>query len=351
MRLIFIETKKMKTFTITTIMLGVLFFLGGCSTEVDMYADYKDITIVYGVADYTDDTTWIKVTKAFSGPGNALLIAQNADSSNYPYKLNVQLTGTKSGGDVLPSIVLDTITIHNKNLTEYFIGDDGDTVVLNPFYSPDQLMYYTTEPLDADYTYQLTIDNNGELIQGETPMIDHFTVSKPSNRITFPTNPGIADPKVEWDSEKNAKRYEVSLTFNYKEMAPGTQDTVYKSIDWFLGTRKSKTLAGGESMEISYSGANFFVLLQNQLEPIPNVKRWAGLVDVHIAAGSQVLETFLEINGSTGSLLEEVPAYSNMDGAIGIFASRHNAIKSLQLSSATETELVTQYDFGFILPQ
>lgn len=350
MRLIFIETKKMKTFTIATLLLAGLLFVGGCSTEVDMYADYKDITIVYGVADYSDDTTWIKVTKAFSGPGNALLIAQNADSSNYPYKLDVQLTG-KSGGDVLPPIVLDTITIHNKELTEYIIGDGGDTVVVNPFYSPNQLMYYTTEPLLSDYTYKLTIDNKGTIIEGETPMIAHFTVSRPSNRISFPTNPGITDPKIEWDSEKNAKRYEVSLTFNYKELAPGAQDTSYKTIDWFLGTRKSKTLLGGEDMEISFSGSNFFTLLENQLEPIPNVKRWAGLVDVHIAAGSQVLETFLEINGASGSLLEEVPAYSNLDGAIGIFASRHNALKSLQLSTATETELVTQYDFGFQLPQ
>jgi len=341
----------MRTFTITALMFALLYLAGGCSTEVDMYADYKDITVVYGVADYTDDTTWIKITKAFSGPGNALTIAQNPDSSNYPYKLNVQLIGSKSGSPDLDPIVLDTLTIHNKDLAQFIIDDDGDTVVVNPFYAPNQLMYYTTESLLSDYTYQLIVNKNDSIIKGETPLIGAFSVSKPSRTISFPTNPALSDPLVEWSSVKNGKRYEVSLTFNYKELAPGSQDTAYKTIDWFLGVAKSKTLNGGESLDIAYSGSSFYALLADNLEPIPNVKRWAGMVDIHIAAGSQVLENFLQINGSSGSLLEEVPTYSNMEGAIGIFASRHNAHRSVPLSSLTEEELVTEHDYGFILPE
>jgi hypothetical protein len=33
-----------------------------CSTDVDIYSDYKDITIVYGLLDRSDDTVWLKVT-------------------------------------------------------------------------------------------------------------------------------------------------------------------------------------------------------------------------------------------------------------------------------------------------
>jgi len=349
-RLNLVETRNMRTFTITALMLSLLYLLGGCSTKVDMYADYKDVTVVYGIADYADDTTWIKITKAFTGPGNALVIAQNPDSSNYPYKLNVQLIGSKTGGSVLDPIVLDTITIHNKQLAQYVLSADGDTLQVNPFYAPNQLMYYTTEPLFSDYTYKLTINKNDSIIQGETPMIGPFSVSKPSRYIAFLTNPAVTEQKVEWTSVKNARRYEVMLTFNYKEVMQGSQDTAYKSIDWFLGTTKSNTVAGGEGLEKSFSGISFFSLLDDNIEKIPNIKRWAGKVDVHIAAGSQVLDTFLEINGASGSLLEEVPIYSNMDGAIGIFASRHNAQRSVELSALTIEELVSR-DFGFLPPQ
>ncbi|MDP2723001.1 MAG: hypothetical protein Q8O72_09605 [Bacteroidales bacterium] len=340
----------MNKYTLGSIVFLMLIFFGGCSTDVDMYDDYKDITVVYGIVDVDSDTTWIKITKAFSGPGNALVIAANPDSSNYPFKLDVQLIGKKLGSDELPPIVLDTITIHNKQIAEYIVNNDGDTVVLHPFYGPNQLMYYTTEPLRNDYTYQLQIDNKGKIIKGETSMISNFGVTGPVNRISFSLTPPPTDPTIEWKSVKNGKRYEVSLTFNYKELVPGSLDTTNKSVSWFLGVRKSNTVEGGEDMSITYNGSNFFTLLENELPDIPNVQRWAGLVDIHIAAGSQVLQTFLDINGASGSLLEEVPLYTNLDGGIGIFASRHNTVRSLKLTSLTEADLIKQ-DLGFKPPQ
>ncbi|MFA5418692.1 MAG: hypothetical protein WC341_09555 [Bacteroidales bacterium] len=335
----------MNKYILGSIVLFTLIVFGGCSTDVDMYDDYKDITIVYGIADIESDTTWIKITKAFSGPGNALVIAGNPDSSNYPYKLDVQLTGKKLGSDELPPIVLDTITIHNKQTSDFIVNDAGETVDLNPFYGPDQLMYYTTEPLLSDYTYKLQIDNKGKLIKGETPMISNFSVSSPPNTITFAPS---TNSSIEWRSVKNGKRYEVSLTFHYKELLPGASDTTNKSVSWSIGVSKSNSLEGGEEMGITYDGGTFFALLNDpaNLPVIPNVQRWAGVVDIHIAAGSQVLHTFLDINGASGSLLEEVPLYTNLDGGIGIFASRHNTMRSVRLSTSTEEDLIEQ-DLGF----
>ncbi len=321
-------------------------FFSSCSTDVDIYADYQDITVVYGVADVASDTTWVKITKAFVGPGNALIIAQNPDSSNYPYKLNAQLIGYKSSSDDLPPLVFDTMTIHNKQEAYYVVGDNGDTI-FHPFYGPNQLMYYAVGELKSDYTYRLQVDNDGAMISGESPLIANFSITSPANRVSFPTNPLLPNPSVGWLSAKNAKRYEVTMTFHYKQLLAGSIDTTFHSISWYVGSRVSDGLDGGEDLEITYAGSNFFTLLENQLEPIPFVQRWAGLVDVKIAAGSQVLETYININNSSSSLLEEVPSYSNLEGAIGIFAARHNTQKTLKLSTSTETELVSNYDLGF----
>ena len=48
-----------------------LMMFNACSTDVDLYADYKDITVVYGLLDSGADTNFIKINKAFLGPGNA----------------------------------------------------------------------------------------------------------------------------------------------------------------------------------------------------------------------------------------------------------------------------------------
>ena len=333
----------MKKIFYPLLLISSIIILNRCSTDFDIYAEYKDVTIVYGILDISDDTTWVKLTKAYTGPGNALLIAKNPDSSNYPYKLDVSLVG-KEGNNVLSPIVFDTITIHNKAVTETIINEDGDTIILNPFYAPDQLLYYAAEPLNKNADYTLLINKTDKQLSASTSIVDEFNVSKPVNRISFSTT---TDGSIEWKSTKNGKRYEVSLRFNYQEYAPGYSDTLNKSVEWFLGVVNSKTTDGGEGLEKTYSGPGFYTLLESKLEPIPNVQRWAGNVDITIACGSQVLATYLDINSAGGSLLEEVPVYSNIDGGTGVFASRHTIMRVVGLSVTTERNLIEDYNLGF----
>ncbi len=333
----------MKKIRFTFLLILSLIIFSKCSTDFDIYADYKDVTIVYGIIGISDDTTWVKITKAFTGPGNALLIAQNPDSSNYSYKLDVTLVGKKNGNELDP-IVLDTITIHNKAITDTVISETGDTTILNPFYSPDQLVYYAVAQLDKDAEYTLVINKEDGQLTALTTLVNNFSISKPNARITFSQT---SDGDIEWYSTKNGKRNEVSLRFKYLEFAPGYSDTLHKSIEWFLGVVNSKTTDGGEDLVKSYSGPGFYTLLESKLDPIPNVERWADSVDVTIACGSQVLSTYLDINSAGGSLLEEVPVYSNIEGGTGVFASRHTIVKYVRLSVVTERNLIEDYDLGF----
>lgn len=96
--------------------------LVSCSTDVDNFADYEDITIIYGLLEPGTDTTWVKITKAFLGPGNALVIAQNPDSSNYANKLDARLIKKKGTNEDI--IQLDTITISHKR--------PGDSIFTSP---------------------------------------------------------------------------------------------------------------------------------------------------------------------------------------------------------------------------
>lgn len=331
---------------IFAVLLLFAIMMSGCSTDFDMYADYKDMTIIYALADISNDTTWVKITKAYTGPGNALLIASNPDSSNYPYRLNAVIKGKKNGVELDP-IVLDTTIIHNKNLTQIIVDENGDTTILNPFYSPDQLMYYGVGNLDQDATYTLEITKNDEVVSASTNLVNDFYILKPNNRIAFSTT---NDGYIEWKSAKNGKIYEVSLRFDYQEFlfnSPDYPDTLSKSVEWSLGTSESKTDEGGADMDESYSGQDFYNILEANLEPIPNIERWAGNVVITIACGSQVMATYLNINSGSASLLEEVPAYTNVDGGTGIFASRFTLVKTLELSVVTERDLIEDYDLGF----
>lgn len=320
-----------KPLLIITVLIGLL---SSCSTDVDIYADYKDITIVYGLLDQNDDTSWIKVTKAFSGPGNALLYAQNPDSNNYSYKLDVKLTGVQNGVEK-QTITFDTITIKNKKA--------GDSI----FYYPNQLVYYTTEALNEDYTYNLKVKKKNETLSSSTEIVRSFTITDPRRFINF-----MDSDVVEWNSSKGGKRYEVSLVFHYKELLPGSTDTTYSSISWYLGQTKSTDLNGGEELIIGYSGDLFYSTLEGKLDPVLNVKRWAGDVDVIIASGTQEFDNYIDVNDGSGSLLSEVPVYTNIEGGYGIFGSRITITKSVQLSVRSMDKLVIDYpELGFLYNQ
>ncbi|MBK9627952.1 MAG: hypothetical protein IPO56_09700 [Flavobacteriales bacterium] len=60
----------------TAITFGLAATLCGCSSELDINAPYKDITIVYGLLDSHDPIQFIKVNKAFLGEGDAYVFAQ-----------------------------------------------------------------------------------------------------------------------------------------------------------------------------------------------------------------------------------------------------------------------------------
>ena len=78
------------------LLLLMVFLFGSCSTDVDLYADFKDITIVYGLLDINKDTNYVKINRAFLGYGDANEIAMIPDSSNYPGKLDAKIIEYRS---------------------------------------------------------------------------------------------------------------------------------------------------------------------------------------------------------------------------------------------------------------
>jgi len=324
-----------KSFVSFSLIILAVMLLTRCSNDVDLYADYKEITVIYGLMDVSDDTTFIKITKAFTGPGNALIMAHDPDSSNYPFKLDAELMGKKNGTELEP-IVLDTVTIYNKQ--------EGDSV----FYYPKQLMYYTTEPLDVNAVYTLAINTGKNEVSAVSPLIGNLTVSYPYNTIDF-----MHDHAVKWRSVKNGKRYEVKAIFNYREFLPGTyEDTLNLAFPletiFSSSVKVADNVEGGQELELIYTGESFFNELNARLEVVPNIERWAGKIDIIVTAGSEVLHYYIEINHAlAGSLIQEIPNYTNINNGTGIFASRHQVVKSVPLSGYTERSLIEDYNLGF----
>lgn len=316
----------MKTLLKIPVLL-LLLFASACEEDFDVNAPYKDITLVFGLLDPGEDTVFLKINKAFLGDGNVMEMAKIEDSSIYVNGLQATIEEWENG-TFIKSYTLDTITIKNK--------EEGT------FYNPYQIIYCTPYEPVTSREYRLKVKVNNREITAVTNLIDDFDINKPNpGGATVQFTKGLKG-KIEWESAKNGRRYEVLIRINYKELFFDSPDTVYKYIDWGMGTHKSKTDNGGEEMGLEYNNDGFYSILKDQVpykdDPAmeANVKeRYTGNVEFIIAVAAEELNTYMEVNEPSNSIIQERPEFSNVTNGMGLFSSRFKNMRTKKIALLT----------------
>lgn len=327
---------------------GVMF--NACSTDVELYADYKDIPVVYGLIDATLDTNFVRINRAFSSsndqPINANEVALIADSCNYPGKLDAQIVEYKAGfgNQYIPTgrvIALDTITIHHK-----------DTGI---FYAPHQKVYYTTESFNVNtagtrYKYQLVVNKGNDTITSETGMVGGEDFRIATFQTSFISDPTDATGKIAFTPADNAAFYDVKMFFNYKEKHGATE--VSKQVKWDFGTKSINQLTYEYgTYVVTYSMNSLFNLLEEAIggDTIA-VTRYFDRepFEIMIAAGGEELYNYIQINSQAGGLSQTIPDYTNIHGGYGVFSSRIHKSRLAMLSSRAATDLYGKRAWNFV---
>lgn len=331
----------MRKLLLSLSLLAALVGFNACSTKVDLYADYKDIPIIYGLLDVTADTNYVRINRAYSSnndnPIDANEVAMIADSCNYPGKLDARIIEYKNvyGNQYEPTgreILLDTITIHNKQ--------EG------VFYAPDQKVYFTHEQLKQNtvshkYMYKLRVLKGNDTITSETALVggDEFKII--TTQVSFTSKPTSNAGKITFKPADNAVFYDVRMQFNYKELKGGSTDTIHRQVNCSIGTKSvdELTLESG-SYAVSYGENLLFNLMESAIGgDTINVKRYFGDFIVSIAAGGEELYNYIQVNAPTSGFSQTIPDYTNISGGYGVFSSRINLNKKVRLSARAQADL------------
>ena len=348
----------MKNVRFILILSTLIAVFNSCSTDVDLYADYKDIAIVYAVLDARADTNYIKITRAFSGTNdnpiyNANEVALIADSSNYPGKLDARIIELKksSGSDYAPTgrvMELDTITLHNK--------EEG------LFYAPDQLFYYTTEKfktgtISTRYQYRLVVVKpDGDSVSAQTSIVGNEEFEILTTDVNFKKEPSGITKAILFRPDAAASLYEVTMQFNYSEQKVG-HEMEHKNVSHSFGTKASweYSNAAGNLYSQSYPINWLFTALEKAIggDTIvnpnhPNVVRYIDDFVIIISAGGKELGTYYQANqAQMETPTSLVYIYNPIEGGYGLFSSRTTIQKVVRISANTERELFGTFSWGF----
>ncbi len=342
-------------------MLACMAFFGACTTRVDLYADYKDIPVIYGLLDASQDTNFVRINRAFSSnndhPINANEVALIADSCNYPGKLRAYIVEYKSvyGNNYDPTgrtIELDTMTIHNKQ--------EG------VFYSPDQKVYWTNESLNVSasgskYKYKLYVHKGNDTITSETDIVGGEDFRIIATGLNFSAEPSDKTGKIKFKAAENAVFYDMKIAFYYEESINGGP-FVEKQVSYSVGTKSKDDLSIEDgSFYMTYGENVLFRLLTDAIggdtvtDPNhPNVVRHIRFVDpaqkypmqIFLSAGGEELYNYIQVNMQSG-FSQTVPDYTNVKGGYGVFSSRVNLVKPVTISSRTQSDLFGK-PWGFV---
>lgn len=304
-------------------ILGV-FGLSSCETEIKTNAEYKDVTVVYGLLNPNDTNHYIKITKAFSGEGDANDLAGNAANFNYADgELEVKVDEYNASDVFVKSFVLA------RTVNE--IPKDGGI-----FSNTDNVLYKFIEPnLKKDFNYKLSIRNKvlDKDITAETKLVNDPVMPSVqeinTGRIKLANTNGTSLTHIfSIRPTLNSGRVKVNFVFNYTEHYIDTNITpVNKQIKISLGEQKTTSNEGGDVLFFTLEGSSFFSALSNNISNVANLKsRRINNATLEVIVAGTDLSTYIAVNEPSSSINQNKPEFTNLTNALGVFSSRNTKI-------------------------
>ena len=311
-------------------ILGTL-FLQSCSEEVKLIGDFKETAVVYGLLNHADSLHYVKITRAFIGPGNALEIAQIPDSSYFD-----QVDATVSeivNGTVTRTWILKDTVVQDKDTNGYFYGPEQKVYYFKTLATgANEAIQTSSNPLmsslkpTATYQFKAVINNGAFEVAAETGLVHGITTNSTSQNYTFKfaDNPGeYISSGLAVSNTGNSYVVNGQLDVAYNEYIAGVPTE--KSFNWQIG---EFDVLPNSSKTFTISGRTFYDLMKFHVVSNPLVeKRNLRGIYITITGGAEELYNYMAVNKPSSSLAQSKPNYTNLSvtngkRVVGIFSSR-----------------------------
>ena len=160
----------------TVTLLCSIVLLASCDNELDITADWKDVSVIYGILNSEDSINYVKLNKAFLGQGDIMTMAQQFDSLYYnPDQVGLRIIESQlTGNQFTPIKTIEMVPVDN------IVKPEG------PFSSPTQIIYQTDQILNhlRYYTAEVYYKDTDRVIASNPIPID---LLKPLSMYSFAT--------------------------------------------------------------------------------------------------------------------------------------------------------------------
>jgi hypothetical protein len=289
-----------------------------CSTDFEITSDWKDVTILYGLLNYTDTAIYVKVNKAYlDKKTNALVQAQIPDSVYYQ-NITVTLSEFNNTGTLTNTFTMNKVDGN----------DEGFAKETGVFPQSPNYLYKVKYSPKTDRTYRVSVNkNDGNVSSAETAIVGDIVVIRPTAAIAINMLPGNnSSTTASWKNPKNGKFYGLTVRINYTEIPNDSpQDSVQKHIDWKIFDEYLPDIPdAGTTVEYKVFTQGLYETMAQLIPVNVNVTRKLRPAEFIFASGAEDLYTYTQVvkakEGITQGQIQ--PDFTNVNNGLGLLSSR-----------------------------
>jgi len=326
----------------------VLFLFFSCNQKINYVGEFKETAVVYGLLDHADSLHYIKINRAFIGPGNALDIAQIPDS-NYFSEVDATVSEYLNGNLIRSWTLQDTLLM-NKDTNGLFFAPEQKVYYFKTLPTKSTPVFGTPQissdpqlsSLNPAATYKLNVVINGGkyTVKAETQLVNGITSLASGQNFTFK----FVDDPAEYlgapltvSNTGNSFVMNAQMDVEFNEIKPS--GTSVKSFNWKIGESEVNP---NDSRSYQVLGKTFYELIDQNCTNDPSITRrtFKGMW-ITFTGGAEELYNYMLVNKPSSSLAQSKPSYTNLEinnggKVIGIFSSRQTVrfYKSFSVGAA-----------------
>ena len=306
-------------------------FSVSCDNELQVNADFKDITVIYAALEANKDVNWVRVQRGYLGNEAASVSFDRTDSLYYPVdEIDVLLREFEPG------------SARSDEEREIPLQVDSTTFSLQPgTFTTEGHRLYRTPPgveldLDKDYEVVVIRKDNSEAY-ARTSLIDNAVINDPNSRNPDPDVRVFRD-RVEWQPVSGAASHEVKVVYKFLEFDNNTKQSTIDSISFsVLNISPANEGSTGRSIETDIINR----LAISNLEVKPNVFRFFKEIRIEIWSVGEDLQTFMELNQPSGGISQNKPAFPQVTNGTGVVSTRSKASLNVpNINTSLENRIV-----------
>lgn len=325
---------KYRLFFLT--ILAALF--SSCRVDFSPNAQWKDVPAVFCVLDIDEDTVWARVQRCYLGEDNLYNYSMIADSNNYPEgAIRVVLNAYRAKVGNNHALTMTGELADSWDLT-YTLGHTKPDGL---FSSEPQPLYYCVPGshlvADSDCVFQLLVirtKDGDTLSRAVTSLVKKLSLEYNYVAESW-LEPVLVEPNnarghhygfipvsrniMKWNTIPRGRLYQPSVRFYYRK----GNDTLSVDVlgDPVKDERSSQVLTSSSITQTRFLSTIKQALLGNT-DSLFNVN----YMDISIFVGNEDLNAYINSQSGHSTSGQEHSTYSNIEGGVGIFASRRTHV-------------------------